>query len=51
MISLERIVNTEAYDSEAASLIGRKSLKSWISDRADPVESGDSGESFRQSRK
>ena len=43
--SLETMLNTEACNPEALSLIGRKSLKSWISDRGDLSESGDSGES------
>ena len=44
MTSLETIVKTEACNPEAPSLIGRKSLKSWLTDRDDPFESGDSGE-------
>lgn len=44
MTSLETTLKTEACNPEAPSLIGRKSLKSWISDRGDPFESGDSGE-------
>ena len=44
MASLETRLNTEACNPEALSLIGRKSLKGWISDRRDPSESGDSGE-------
>lgn len=45
MISLETILNTEACNPKTSSLIGRKSLKGWISDKGDPSESGDSGES------
>ena len=45
MVSLETVLDAEACNSEAPSLIGRKSLKGWISDRFDPAESGDSGES------
>ena len=45
-LSLETVLNTEAYHSEGPSLIGRKSLKGWISDKADPAESGDSGKSL-----
>lgn len=45
IISLEKTLKTEACNPEAPLLIGRKSLKSWISDRDDPFESGDSGES------
>ena len=45
MTSLETILSTEACNPEVLSLIGKKSLKGWISDRDDPSESGDSGES------
>ena len=45
MASLEKTLNTEACNSNPLSLIGRKSLKTWISDRDNPSESGDSGDS------
>lgn len=44
-ISLEIVLNPEAYESKNPSMIGRKSLKGWIWHRDDPVESGDSDES------